>query len=140
MNRTQLIKLIHVAKRELRLDDDTYRQLLTTITTKTSTRDMDVPQLDNVMKAMKKRGFKIKPARKANSTIPLDDAPQSRKIRALWLEMADTGIIRDRSEAAMVRWVKRETDVDSLRWLGTEDASQVIEKLKKWQCRARKYA
>nr|WP_113866246.1 regulatory protein GemA [Brenneria salicis]NMN91596.1 phage gp16-like protein [Brenneria salicis ATCC 15712 = DSM 30166]RBP63067.1 phage gp16-like protein [Brenneria salicis ATCC 15712 = DSM 30166]RLM30778.1 Rha family transcriptional regulator [Brenneria salicis ATCC 15712 = DSM 30166] len=138
MNKPQLIKLIHIAKRDLRLDDETYRQLLTTTTGKTSTRDMTVPQLDNVLKAVKRRGFKIKSAKKANSTRPLDDAPQSRKIRALWLEMADMNIIRDRSEAALARWVKRETGVDSLHWLNSEQASVVIEKLKQWQRRARK--
>lgn len=59
MNKPQLIKLIHIAKRDLRLDDETYRQLLTTTTGKTSTRDMTVPQLDNVLKAMKNEGLKL---------------------------------------------------------------------------------
>ncbi|UMO87237.1 regulatory protein GemA [Pectobacterium sp. PL64] len=138
MTKNQLIKLIHIAKRDLQLDDDTYRQLLITVTGKSSTRDMTVPQLDNVLNAMKKRGFKIKAAKKASSTRPLDDSPQSRKIRSLWLEMADAGIIRDRSEAALARWVKRETGVDSLQWLNSEQASVIIEKLKQWQRRVRK--
>ncbi|RYC42829.1 gp16 family protein [Pectobacterium zantedeschiae] len=138
MTKNQLIKLIHIAKRDLQLDDDTYRQLLITVTGKSSTRDMIVPQLDTVLGAMKKRGFKIKAAKKANSTRLLDDSPQSRKIRSLWLEMADAGIIRDRSEAALARWVKRETGVDSLQWLNSEQASVIIEKLKQWQRRVRK--
>ncbi|MFJ5507704.1 gp16 family protein [Pectobacterium jejuense] len=138
MTKNQLIKLIHIAKRDLQLDDDTYRQLLITVTGKSSTRDMTVPQLDTVLGAMKKRGFKIKAAKKANSTRLLDDSPQSRKIRSLWLEMADAGIIRDRSEAALARWVKRETGVDSLQWLNSEQASVIIEKLKQWQRRVRK--
>lgn len=85
---------------------------------------------------MKKKGFHISPAKKAQSRLPLDDHPQSRKIRALWLEMADAGIVRDRSEQALARWVKRETGVSALRWLSNEQASHVIEKLKKWQHRA----
>ncbi|MCI4155128.1 regulatory protein GemA [Dickeya dianthicola] len=139
MNKTQLIKLIHIAKRDLHIDDDTYRQVLTNTTKKNSTRDMTVPQLVIVLEAMKKRGFKIRPAKNQN-TRKLDDHPQSKKIRSLWLEMADMGIVRDRSEAALAAFVKRETGVDGLRWLGTEDASSVIEKLKKWQRRARKNA
>ncbi|WP_225087463.1 gp16 family protein [Pectobacterium colocasium] len=138
MTKNQLIKLIHIAKRDLQLDDDTYRQLLITVTGKSSTRDMVVPQLDTVLNAMKKRGFKIKAAKKASSTRPLDDSPQSRKIRSLWLEMADAGIIRDRSEVALARWVKRETGIDSLQWLNSEQASAIIEKLKQWQRRVRK--
>ncbi|MBG6240714.1 MAG: regulatory protein GemA [Candidatus Symbiopectobacterium sp. Dall1.0] len=138
MTKHQLIKLIHIAKRDLQLDDDTYRQLLITVTGKASTRDMTVPQLDTVLGTMKKRGFRIKTAKKAKSTRPLDASPQSRKIRALWLEMDDTGIIRDRSEAALAHWVKRETGVDSLQWLNSEQACVIIEKLKQWQRRVRR--
>ncbi|NPE59254.1 regulatory protein GemA [Dickeya dadantii] len=135
MNKTQLIKLIHIAKRDLRLDDDTYRQVLTNTTKKNSTRDMTVPQLIVVLEAMKRRGFKVKPAKKAVTGRKLDDAPQSRKIRSLWLEMADKGIVRDRSEAALAAFVRRETGIDGLQWLNSEQASHVIEKLKKWQYR-----
>lgn len=38
---------------------------------------MTVPQLDTLLGAMKKRGFRIKTAKKANSTRPLDDSPAS---------------------------------------------------------------
>ncbi len=51
-------------------------------------------------------------------------------------EMAAAGIVRDRSEQALARWVKRETGISALRWLSNEQASGVIEKLKKWQHRA----
>ncbi|WP_251280533.1 regulatory protein GemA, partial [Enterobacter hormaechei] len=57
-------------------------------------------------------------------------------IRALWLEMAAAGIVRDSSEQALALWVKRETGISALRWLSNEQASSVIEKLKKWQRRA----
>ncbi|WP_038907920.1 gp16 family protein [Dickeya oryzae] len=135
MNKNQLIKLIHIAKRDLHLDDDTYRQLLANTTGKNSTRDMAVPQLVVVLEAMKRRGFKVKPTKKTVTGRKLDDAPQSRKIRSLWLEMADKGIVRDRSEAAMAAFVRRETGIDGLQWLNSEQASHVIEKLKKWQHR-----
>ncbi|HCX7622286.1 TPA: DUF1018 domain-containing protein, partial [Escherichia coli] len=44
MNRTSLIKLIHVARRELQLDDDTYRAFLMQKTGKTSCRELTVTQ------------------------------------------------------------------------------------------------
>jgi hypothetical protein len=50
--------------------------------------------------------------------------------------MAAAGVIRDNSELALARWVKRETGVDGLHWLNSEQASSVIEKLKKWRYRA----
>ncbi|EEZ4408372.1 hypothetical protein CCZ13_02495 [Escherichia coli] len=135
-DRQRLIQLIHIAKNKLQLDEDTYRQMLQGLTGKASTKSMDVSDLNKVLDAMKKKGFRISPAKKAQSRLPLDDHPQSRKIRALWLEMAAAGIVRDRSEQALARWVKRETGISALRWLSNEQASGVIEKLKKWQHRA----
>ncbi|EAS2276179.1 regulatory protein GemA, partial [Salmonella enterica] len=101
-----------------------------------STKGMDTPQLNRVLESMKKKGFRIKPAGKARSGLPLDNHPQSKKIRALWLEMAAAGTVRDCSEQALALWVKRETGISALRWLSNEQASSVIEKLKKWQRRA----
>ena len=136
MQKKRLIQLIHIARNELGMDEDTYHQMLQGLTGKASTKGMDTTQLNCVLESMKKKGFRVKPARKASSGLPLDNHPQSRKIRALWLEMAAAGIVRDRSENALARWIKRETGISALRWLSTEQASSVIEKLKKWQRRA----
>lgn len=136
MNNQHLVKLIHIARNDLQMDEDTYRQMLQGLTGKASTKEMDTTQLNRVLESMKKKGFRIKPASKARSGFPLDNHPQSKKIRALWLEMAAAGIVRDSSEQALSLWVKRETGISALRWLNKEQASNVIEKLKKWQRRA----
>lgn len=136
MNKHRLIQLIHIARSDLRMDEDTYRQMLQGLTGKASTKGMDVTQLNRVMESMKSKGFRVKPTGKAKSAIPMDSHPQSKKIRALWLEMASMGIVRDSSEQALALWVKRETGISALRWLSNEQASSVIEKLKKWQRRA----
>ncbi|EAO0004798.1 DUF1018 domain-containing protein, partial [Salmonella enterica] len=60
MERDKLISTIHVAKRELRLDEDTYRDALRTATGKTSCRDMTLPELSKALEAFKKRGFKVR--------------------------------------------------------------------------------
>ena len=94
MQKKRLIQLIHIARNELGMDEDTYRQMLQGLTGKASTKGMDTTQLNCVLESMKKKGFRVKPARKASSGLPLDNHPQSRKIRALWLEMAAAGIVR----------------------------------------------
>ncbi|EAM6083270.1 DUF1018 domain-containing protein, partial [Salmonella enterica subsp. enterica serovar Ealing] len=43
------------------------------------------------------------------------------------------GIVRDSSEEALRRWVKRETGVDGLQWLESDKASIAIERLKNWR-------
>ncbi|EAW2472627.1 regulatory protein GemA [Salmonella enterica subsp. enterica] len=134
-NRARLIQFIHIAKSQLGMDTDTYRQMLLSITGVTSTSDMNPGQLNKVLAAMKAKGFVVKPSSKARTTRQLADFPQAKKLRALWLEMYAQGIVRDSSEEALRRWVKRETGVDGLQWLEPGMASLCIEKLKKWQKR-----
>lgn len=133
MKRSKIIQLIHIAKSQMGMDADTYRQMLLSITGKTSTSDMNPGQLNKVLVAMKAKGFVVKPSSKARTTRQLADFPQAKKLRALWLEMYAQGFVRDSSEEALRRWVKRETDVDGLQWLESDKASAAIEKLKKWQ-------
>ncbi|EKB5404276.1 regulatory protein GemA [Salmonella enterica] len=133
MERSKIIQLIHIAKGRLGIDTETYRQMLLSVTGKTSTSNMNSSQLNKVLAAMKAKGFVVKPSSKARTTRQLADYPQAKKLRALWLEMYAQGIVRDSSEAALCRWVKRETGVDGLQWLKPDMASSAIEKLKKWQ-------
>ncbi|ECB7400170.1 DUF1018 domain-containing protein [Salmonella enterica] len=133
MNRAALIKTIHIGKKELGLDTDTYRQMLLSATGVNSAGAMNMAQLAKTLAAMKAKGFVVKPSRKARATRQLADYPQAKKLRALWLEMYAQGIVRDSSEEALRRWVKRETGVDGLQWLEADKASTAIEKLKKWQ-------
>lgn len=132
-NRAKLIQLIHIAKSQMGMDTDTYRQMLLSVIGKTSTSDMNPSQLNKVLAAMKAKGFVVKPPSKARTTCQLADYPQAKKLRALWLEMYAQGFVRDSSEEALRRWVKRETGVDGLQWLEADKASTAIEKLKKWQ-------
>ncbi|HAX8515344.1 TPA: DUF1018 domain-containing protein, partial [Escherichia coli] len=57
MNRASLITLIHVAKRDLQLDHDTYTSALLAATGKSSCRDMSPGELSRVLDVFKKRGF-----------------------------------------------------------------------------------
>ncbi|WP_258378583.1 regulatory protein GemA [Pseudomonas aeruginosa] len=50
------------------------------------------------MEQLKLRGFKVRPNRQSR---PLADDSQSRKIRSLWLEMHQQGIVNDPSERAL---------------------------------------
>lgn len=139
-NRLRLIKLIHVARRELGMDDDTYRLLLSGMKGlggATSTADLSVPNLYRVLEQLKQRGFKVRPSKKQR---PLAADDQSKKIRALWLTLKDLGEVRDPSEEALAKFVLKMTGVQALQWLSSEQASQVIENLKKWQLRVTRAA
>lgn len=134
MNRKELIRIIHVAKRDLCLDNETYRSLLLSHGGKESTLEMSDAALHRVFSAMKKMGFKVKskPApNKPKSSIER----QISMIRGLWLELADIGEVRDRSDRAMNAFVHKCTDIGRVEWISSAQASAVIERLKKWRNR-----
>ena len=139
--RKQLIKLIHVARRELGMQDEDYRQFLENIPALEGARScskLTVPKLVVVLEQLKSKGFKVVP--KASKAAPsprktdikqADDA-QSRLIRHLWLRLNTLGAVRDSSELALSRFVANRTKVEALQWLSSQQASQVIEHLKNW--------
>lgn len=133
MTRQKYLQLIHIAAHHLKLDDTTYRQLLHRLTGETSAKALNIGQLAQVLNALKTQGFRIQPTQP--TTKKQTDRPQLQKMQALWQAMADEGIVRDASATALAHFVKRETDCDSPYWLDSQQASQVIEKLKQWQKR-----
>lgn len=55
-----LMAKVHIGKKELHLDDDTYRDVLWRVTGKRSCSDMTIAQLQDVVKDMESNGFKPK--------------------------------------------------------------------------------
>ncbi|MGZ5056446.1 MAG: gp16 family protein [Methylobacter sp.] len=139
-NRKNYYTLLQVGKADLGWDDEFYygiwlpMQGATLIEGKYSATTMSIGQLSQAVEAMKRLGFKIK-HNKDKSARKLAGDAQSKKIRALWLDMHNQGIVRNSSEASLNAYIKRLTGVDALQWLSTEQASGVIEALKKWQKR-----
>ena len=142
--RTQLIKLIHVARRELGMQDDDYRAMLANIPQlegATSSAKLPIPKLKLVLETLKAKGFKVVPKAKGGNSSPrkqpikLADDAQSRLIRHLWLSLHGVGEVRDSSEQALLKYVENCTKVQALQWLSSAQASNVIERLKKWLAR-----
>lgn len=126
---------IHVAKSQLGMDDETYRDMLWTVARVRSAADLDWAGRKKVLDHLKAKGFKIKPGKKIKTTRPLASDDQSKMIRALWLELHDYGYVENPSEAALAAFVNRMTGVDALQWLKSTQASKVIEELKRWRGR-----
>jgi phage gp16-like protein len=134
-DRARLIKLIHVARRELGMDDESYREMLKNMRPlggKTSAADLSITGLHMVLEALKSKGFKVRSKGKKQPSRALASDAQSRRIRSLWLELHDEGVVRDPSEAALASYVCRITKIEALQWLSSHQAAAVIETLKKW--------
>ena len=140
--RLRLIRLLHVAKRDLRMSDDDYRAVLTRASegAHSSAKDMDVVALEKAISHLKRCGFKVRTKGKSKPSIPkpsrpLAGDPESRKIRALWLMLHELGAVNNPSEAALAAYVKRVARVDALQWIDGKQALALIESLKKWALR-----
>ncbi|MGS5089029.1 gp16 family protein [Hydrogenophaga sp. A37] len=147
-NRARLIRLVHVARRDLRLDEETYRSVLRAQGGESSA-NMNAAQLQKAVDAMKAMGFKVaskaKPAgrvRKAPTAaraaqpgaVVLAGDAESRKARAMWLTLHAIGQVRDPSEAALLAYARRQTGVDRMEWVS--DMVPVLEPLKAWLLRS----
>lgn len=141
--RNRLIQLIHVAKRELKLDEIAYRALLEGATGKASCSAMNDKELERVLAACERAGFKRrKPKRKYSPRSGYARTAEADKIRALWIQMGKDGFVRDSSETALNRWCQRITlvlnkgvGVGNVSWLDGHLARKVLEALKAWHQR-----
>lgn len=131
-NRARLVQLIHIAKGQLGMDDDTYRAMLAGLELPNSTTRMSVPELTRTLEHMKRSGFQVRS--KVTARRMADDA-QSKMMRGLWLELHALGYVQNPDESALTTWVTRETGVDALQWLNSQQAQVTIEKLKQWRWR-----
>ena len=149
INRQKLIAQIHIGKAQLKMDDDTYRAFLMNAVNKDSCAAMSIAELYMVIDNLKKRGFKARAGKLSNDKRKMP--PSSgyvrsniiKKIRAKWLEMHAAGIILDSSENALNKYVakiaknKDGYSIPFVSWLDNEQATRVLERLKKWQQRER---
>ncbi|HGT2586624.1 TPA: gp16 family protein [Klebsiella pneumoniae] len=137
MSRANLIQLIHVARREAGLDDETYQAKLLAATGKNSCRDMSLPELETALRTFRDSGFK----RKNKRSSERQRSAIVGKIRAVWGEMHAAGLIQCGSEAALNQYVVRMTTrqngagISRADWLTDALSGPVLESLKQWHRR-----
>ena len=129
--KTKLIQLIHVGKTQLGLDDDLYREVLESCTGKTSSKLLNIGQLESVLDRMKQLGFQVESKDKTGVKNLADDA-QSKLIRHLWLQLHKAGQVRNSSEKALAKFVENKVGVSALQFLSTKNADMIITHLRQW--------
>lgn len=143
MDRSKLLRLIHIARRDLQLDDETYRATLgLTAGGETSCRDMNVSELLRVLEAFKKKGFNVRSKPALRGVKP---ASPVAKILSIWQTMHRQGFVQSGDEVALNAWIRRTTakengglGVAQLAWLNQDSALavKVLESLKRWHRRS----
>lgn len=133
MTRRAAVAKVQIARKELGLDEDTYRAMLERITGRTSAADCDDRQLGDVLDEMKAKGWKpkvVQGGRTARRTSAAADHPSAKKARALWLSLWHLGEVRDPAESALEAFARRQLGVDRLQWADQTQCYKLIEALK----------
>lgn len=126
-----LIKLIHVAKTKLGLDDDVYRDILKSTTGKDSSKLLTPAQLEAVLDRLKQLGFSVKPKNKDDLKNLASDS-QSKLIRHLWIQLHEAGQVKSGTEKSLAKFVENRVGVSALQFLSTQHADMVINHLRQW--------
>lgn len=133
-SRADLAK-IHIAKKELGLSDDAYRDILYSRFRKTTAAKLTPGQSFQLINHFKSLGWKPRYQLKLPGVYSRPNDTQEGKIIALWIELHKAGVIRDRSDKALQGFVRRMTKKDNLRWCTTFEKKTIIEALKDWAAR-----
>ncbi len=123
-----MLAKIHIARKDLALDEEAYRGLLRRVAGVASSRDLSDRQADAVITELKRLGWKPK----ASTRAPAQRA-DLRKLYALWGAMHAGPL--DREE--LRRWVATRFKVSAPEFLKPEQAREAIEQLKAWQKRVK---
>ena len=139
----RLIKLIHVGKRELGLDEAVYRAALVRVSGHDSASKCTLAQLMKIFHEMQRLGFKPRAATERRDFRPAGTTGKKRMIQAIWADIAtmlhphpgDPDLQR-----ALRAFVRRQTvdrlhpdGVDAVEFLDDRQCDRVIEGLKGWR-------
>ena len=124
--RRHKLALIHQGAKALGMDDDTRRALQLEITGRSSAADMNPQQLDAVIERLRALGFK--PAARIGAVAGYK-RKRVAKISAMWIQMADEGVVHNRSDAALIKFAARITHSARLEWADDAGLAGVINAL-----------
>lgn len=121
------IRAIHGALRQLGLDEATARDRYERTTGKRSLRLMSAAEQQAVLADLRRD----LPARVKGLT-----GPYAKKLQALWIAGWNLGIVVDRTDAALLAFVARQSGIEDTRFLrDATDAKRAVEGLKAWLAR-----
>lgn len=129
----KLIIKIHIAKSQLAMDDDTYRDVLENATGKRSSSDMNDAERERALAEFERLGWR--PFRPKGAGH-LYKRATSRKIIVLWKELHRANLVKSPKLQSMNAWLKANYGKSNPDWLDGDQASLAIEQLKKWLKRA----
>lgn len=125
---------IHVGLKKLGIVEDDARDLYERQTGKRSLKEMSPREQEAIIGELRRLGFRSQGGSKGNRKQL--EGRFAKKLQALWIAAFNLGLVRDRTDEALVSFVRRQTNIDHVRFLRhPEDAARAIEALKGWMAR-----
>ena len=122
LDRSKLIRLIHIAKSRLGLSDGDYRAILESTAKKSSCSEMTVLELDGALRTMKMLGFRVKKLETKKSELGWNTSKEQMDyIKGMWELVA-----RNKSDRALYRFINRITGAEHPRFMTEKNAQDVI--------------
>ncbi len=128
---TSSLAAIHIARKQLGLDEYTYRAKLAKITGKSSAKDLSEAERQKVLAVFRNEGFAAATKGRQSSRRTRLSGRYAGKLQALWIAGWNLGVFRNRDDAALLAFVKRQTALDAIQFLRfPDDARKAIEAIK----------
>ena len=129
-NRTKAA--IHVAKAQLALSEDSYRDVMERVAGVRSSNDLDDEGARRLMAEFERLGF-VNATKKGRGGY--DSRPLARKAVALWISLHNLDEIDNPDDRALSAFAKRITGKERLLFCDAGELNQVVEGLKAWGAR-----
>lgn len=125
------VKMIYAGIRALGIaEEDDRRELYYRVTGKRRLRDMSPREKDAIAEELRRLGFRHAPRQRQLT------GRYAKKLQALWISGWNLGLIRNRDDAALITFVRRQTGIDHPRFLvDPASADKAVEALKSWLAR-----
>lgn len=127
-HRRSMLAKANIAKAQLGMVEDDYRQLMFDTTGQTRLTKCDDGQVALFLKALQAKGFRPLPSKRG--VAPIAQHPMARKARALWISLYHLNVVHNPSEAALEAFAKRQLKCERLVWARQSNGAKLIEALK----------
>jgi hypothetical protein len=129
---TQNRQIHSIRARIPHFEESDYRALLVRVTGKSSSKLLDQDEAERVIKELRLAAGQQAGAplgvRRASRTA---EGPYARKLQALWISLYNLGAVDNRDDAAMMKFVERQTGLSHTRFLqDAAEARKAVEALK----------
>ena len=129
-----LLAKVHIAKKQLGLDEDAYEGVLLRVAGTTSAGNCTVPQLRLVVADFERRGFSA--SAKRPGAPRRADHPLARKARVMWISLAHLCAVREapaqaiRGDKALETFACRQLRCTKFQWADQTQGDKLVEALK----------